>query len=216
MANFNEQLVYLAQVVGAMLLGAMVGLERKLRYKEAGLRTHALVSSGACLFMIISKYGFGGHYDGARVAAQIVTGIGFLGAGMIMYKKNSIQGLTTAAGVWVTAGIGMCVGGELYYLSIGATIAIVAFQFIMHLDIKFLKSKEHFTYKVKFISSSDEQTKIKEMFEVKNYNYISFHQENENLICTAHIRSDKVKTDNDLRDIINSDKNILYLEKLSD
>lgn len=216
MEQFYAQLIFLAQVAGAMLLGAMIGLERKLRYKEAGLRTHALVSGGACLLMIISKHGFSGSFDGARVAAQIVTGIGFLGAGMIMYKKHSIQGLTTAAGIWVTAGIGMCVGGELYYLSIGATLIIVIFQYVMHLNIRFLKSKEFYTYKIKFVSKTDEQAKIKELFGVKSYHQITFQNEQQKLMCSCQIRSDKVKSDAELKEMMDKNNFIISIEKISD
>ena len=80
-------------------MGFLIGLERKFRYKEAGIRTHTIVSIGAALMMIISRHAFGSEADSARVAAQIVAGIGFLGAGIIVYKKNVVHGLTTAAGV---------------------------------------------------------------------------------------------------------------------
>ena len=100
----------------AGVLGAIIGLDREYRAKEAGFRTHFLVSLGSALFMVISQYGFeevaeanGANYDGARVAAQIVSGIGFLGAGTIIFHKQFIRGLTTAAGMWATAGIGMAV-----------------------------------------------------------------------------------------------------------
>jgi putative Mg2+ transporter-C (MgtC) family protein len=215
MEFFIKQMFFLLQVAGAMLLGAMIGLERKLRYKEAGLRTHALVSGGACLLMIVSKHGFSGNFDGARVAAQIVTGIGFLGAGMIMYKKHSIQGLTTAAGIWVTAGIGMSVGGELYYLSVGATLVIVTFQFVMHLDIKFLRSKEFFTYKVNFYSKADEQTRIKDLFGVKDYYHVSLNYEQDKLVCSGYIRSDKIKSDIELKEIMEKNDYIISVEKVS-
>mgnify|MGYP000976643194 CR=1 FL=1 len=216
MEQIYEQLIFLAQVAGSMLLGAMIGLERKLRYKEAGLRTHALVSGGACLLMIVSKHGFTGDFDGARVAAQIVTGIGFLGAGMIMYKKHSIQGLTTAAGIWVTAGIGMCVGGELYYLSLGATLVIVIFQYVMHLNIRFLRSKEFYTYKIKFLVKTDEQVKIKDLFGAKNYYHIAFQNEQQKIICSGYIRSDNIKTDTELKEIMDNNSFILSIEKISD
>lgn len=116
----------------AGMLGAVIGLDREYRAKEAGFRTHFLVSLGSALFMIISQYGFeevvkanGANYDGARVAAQIVSGIGFLGAGTIIFHKQFIRGLTTAAGLWATAGIGMAVGGGMYFLGVAATILVL-------------------------------------------------------------------------------------------
>ncbi len=96
------------RLVAAMLLGGIIGLEREYRSKDAGFRTHFLVALGAALFTIISQYGFNdGVKDTSRVAAQVVSGIGFLGAGLIVFQKNSVRGLTTAAGLWVTAAIGM-------------------------------------------------------------------------------------------------------------
>lgn len=116
----------------AGMLGAIIGLDREYRAKEAGFRTHFLVSLGSALFMVISQYGFGAviaaegaNYDGARVAAQIVSGIGFLGAGTIIFHKQFIRGLTTAAGLWATAGIGMAVGGGMYFIGVAATVLVL-------------------------------------------------------------------------------------------
>jgi putative Mg2+ transporter-C (MgtC) family protein len=104
----------------ALVLSAAIGLEREIRQKHAGLRTHTLVGVGAALFMLISKYGFTDVLeprlvvlDPSRVAAQIVTGVGFLGAGLIFVRRNSVRGLTTAAGIWVTAAIGSAAGAGL-------------------------------------------------------------------------------------------------------
>ena len=104
----------------ALLLTAAIGLEREMRQKSAGLRTHTLVGVGAAVFMLISKYGFDDVpqpgrvvLDPSRVAAQIVSGIGFIGAGIIFVRRGSVRGLTTAAGVWVTAAIGAAGGAGL-------------------------------------------------------------------------------------------------------
>ncbi len=112
----------------ALLLSAIVGLEREIRQKSAGLRTHTLVGVGAALFMLISKYGFDDVLepgrvvvDPSRVAAQIVTGIGFLGAGIIFVRRDAVRGLTTAAAIWVTAAIGACAGAGLPILAAVAT-----------------------------------------------------------------------------------------------
>ena len=113
----------IVRLLVAGLFGGVIGIDRTYREKEAGLRTHFLVAVGSALFMIISQYGFGdvhglndGRYDGSRVAAQIVTGIGFIGAGSIIFHKRMIRGLTTAAGLWTASGIGMAVGGATAYL----------------------------------------------------------------------------------------------------
>jgi len=108
----------------ALLLSAAIGLEREIRQKDAGLRTHTLVGIGAALFMLISKYGFGDVLqaglvvlDPSRMAAQIVTGIGFLGAGLIFVRRDAVRGLTTAAAVWVTAAVGAAAGAGLLVLA---------------------------------------------------------------------------------------------------
>lgn len=114
--------------------GIIIGFERTTRYKEAGIRTHAIVALGAALLMLISKFGFpeSGATDSARVAAQIVSGIGFLGAGMILVRRNTVSGLTTAAGIWTTSAVGMAIGAGMYTLGIATTIIIVGIQVVFH------------------------------------------------------------------------------------
>jgi len=99
----------------ALLLGGIIGIEREYRSKDAGFRTHFLVAMGSALFCIVSQYGFGIDLkDSSRVAAQVVSGIGFLGAGTIIFQKNVVRGLTTAAGLWVTAAIGLACGTGMF------------------------------------------------------------------------------------------------------
>lgn len=99
----------------ALLLGGIIGIEREYRSKDAGFRTHFLVAMGSALFCIVSQYGFGIDLkDSSRVAAQVVSGIGFLGAGTIIFQKNMVRGLTTAAGLWVTAAIGLACGTGMF------------------------------------------------------------------------------------------------------
>ncbi|MCK8563214.1 MgtC/SapB family protein [Yersinia ruckeri] len=119
----------LLRIALAGALGGLIGIERQLRFKEAGLRTHILVGIGSAMFMIVSKYGFDdllalGHvsFDPSRVAAQVVSGMGFLGAGTIMIQKQMVKGLTTAAGMWVTAAIGLVIGSGLYEIGIYGTL----------------------------------------------------------------------------------------------
>jgi putative Mg2+ transporter-C (MgtC) family protein len=113
----------------AVVLGMIIGAERIYAHKQAGMKTHALVSLGASLFVIISeliavKYGNTAGVDPTRIASQIIVGIGFLGAGSIMLQGNRLLGLTTAGGLWVTAGIGMAVGFGFYSLAIIATVIV--------------------------------------------------------------------------------------------
>ena len=108
------------RVIVASVLGYMIGYERKNRDKSAGMRTHAIVALGAALMMVVSKYGFYDveKVDSSRVAAQIVSGVGFLGAGVIFVRNNTVSGLTTAAGLWTTAGVGMAVGAGKYGIGV--------------------------------------------------------------------------------------------------
>lgn len=129
----------LARIFLAGICGAVIGYERKNRNKEAGIRTHMIVSLGAALIMVVSKYGFsdilgdaGIALDPSRIAAQIVTGVGFLGAGMIFLRKNTVSGLTTAAGIWATSAIGMAIGSGLYIIGVLTTLLIVVIQILLH------------------------------------------------------------------------------------
>jgi putative Mg2+ transporter-C (MgtC) family protein len=133
-----EGLPQLGELGLALLLSAIVGVEREVRQKSAGLRTYTLVGVGAAVFMLISKYGFSDVLvpgrivvDPSRVAAQIVTGIGFIGAGLIFVRQDAVRGLTTAAAIWVTAAIGAAAGAGLPLLAVVATAAylIIAIGF---------------------------------------------------------------------------------------
>jgi len=110
------------RLITAALLAACLGFERQSRHKSAGLRTNILIGIGAALFTIMSSEIAGPGGDPARIAAQIVTGIGFLGAGAIMRTDSGIQGLTTAATVWVNAAVGVAAGGGAYHLAVIATV----------------------------------------------------------------------------------------------
>lgn len=132
---------FLLRILAACACGAIIGFERSKRFKEAGIRTHIIVCCAAALVMIISKYGFAdlvgenigtGTTDPARLAAQIITGVSFLGAGIIFRNGNTIKGLTTAAGIWATAGIGLAIGSGMYVLGAFVTVVVAVLQIIMH------------------------------------------------------------------------------------
>jgi putative Mg2+ transporter-C (MgtC) family protein len=118
----------LFELGSALVLSALIGLERELRQKSAGLRTHALIGFGAALFMLVSKYGYTDVLadkvvlDPSRVAAQIVSGIGFIGGGLIFVKRDLVRGLTTAAAVWLTTAVGMAAGAGLPILAVATTL----------------------------------------------------------------------------------------------
>jgi putative Mg2+ transporter-C (MgtC) family protein len=123
-----DEIPLLVELGTALLFSSLIGLEREIRAKSAGLRTHALVGVGAALFMLVSKYGFGDllafdrvSFDPSRVAAQIVSGIGFIGGGLIFVRRDAVRGLTTAATVWVVAAVGMACGSGLVVLAAATT-----------------------------------------------------------------------------------------------
>ncbi|MCR5152508.1 MAG: MgtC/SapB family protein [Prevotella sp.] len=127
-------LEFILRIFCAAVLGGLIGLEREYRDKAAGFRTHFLVALGSALFMIISAYGFGDvmatdnpniRLDVSRIAAQVVSGIGFIGAGTIIFQKNAVRGLTTAAGVWVVAAIGLACGAGMYVLAAVSTLLVL-------------------------------------------------------------------------------------------
>ncbi|WP_416435079.1 MgtC/SapB family protein [Lactococcus lactis] len=139
--TFLTQLDWLIRLILAGVCGYAIGYERNSRSKNAGTRTHLIVALSAALMIIVSKYGFmdiisthGVNLDPSRIAAQIVSGIGFLGAGMIFVHNQSVNGLTTAAGIWATSGIGMAIGSGLYFIGIVATLLI------LHQNYRWIKS----------------------------------------------------------------------------
>lgn len=194
------------RIVLACIVGLAIGLERRNRNKLAGVRTHAIVAFGAALMMVVSKYGFADvpNYDASRVAAQIVSGIGFLGTGIIIIRNSSVSGLTTAAGLWATAGVGMCIGAGQYFLSISSAILLICMQIAMH-KVGFL-ANEPYACKMKMsLSSLDKVETVKQLIK-------------EEKICIAMIKLNKssdgtVKLEMDLLFPAKYDK-IAFLEKL--
>ncbi len=135
-----DNLEFFIRIVLAAILGALVGLERSKRQKEAGVRTHCIIACTSALFMILSKYAFVDLVgvdglrgaDPARIAAQVVSGISFLGAGVIFKNGNSIRGLTTAAGMWGTAAVGMAIGAGMYWVGLIEAAVLVGIQIVLH------------------------------------------------------------------------------------
>lgn len=138
-----EELLCLVRVIVAAICGAAIGFERSRRQKEAGIRTHVIVALGSALVMIVSKYGFFDmleiesisgvlKIDPSRVASNIITGIGFIGAGVIFVRGTSVKGLTTAAGIFATAAVGMAIGAGLYVIGVLTALVLFLFQLLLH------------------------------------------------------------------------------------
>ncbi|MCX5632597.1 MAG: MgtC/SapB family protein [Phycisphaerae bacterium] len=139
--NMEVNWLDVVSLLAAAVLGGIIGLERELRGKPAGLRTNILICLGSCVFTIISTSLSSGS-DPGRIAAQIVTGIGFLGAGAIIHSGAGIHGLTTAAGIWVVASVGMACGARMYFLAIvAAFVSLIILLLLPPFEKKFRKDQ---------------------------------------------------------------------------
>lgn len=165
---------YIIRMLVACFCGAVIGLERSRRQKDAGIRTHMIVALGAALIMVVSKYGFfdllqyeGLRADASRIASNVVTGVGFLGAGVIFVRDVSIKGLTTAAGIWTTAGVGLAIGAGMYSVAVAATLLMVISQFILHRYFSKLENTAN-EFTVVVTDSKDSVKNLKDKLASKN------------------------------------------------
>lgn len=208
-----DELQMLLRLLLSVFLGFSIGYERKLRFKEAGIRTHTIVCVGSALMMVVSMYAFGEDADQARIAAQIVSGVGFLGAGMIVYKRHEVHGLTTAAGVWATAGVGMACGGGMWILAVGATAILIVAQCLFHLNIRFFKSKRYYSIKIEFIQVSDENRKIKDIFGTDRFNELIIRREGNQVVYSATLNTDKEFSSTYLNSVVLDNPFVLSIER---
>lgn len=189
---------FIVRMLVSVVCGFAIGLERKSRSKEAGIRTHAIVCLASCLFMILSKYLTaplfsdisGNSFDGdaTRIAAQVVTGIGFLGAGIIMYRRDVMHGLTTAAGVWATSAIGMAIGGGFIVTGVCATAIILLLQLIFHLPIKAFTTRHIALIKMQiWVENDDVLNQILKKLGTNKVSSYKVKQVGESLIATVEV-----------------------------
>lgn len=199
----------------ALVLGFAIGLERRINSKEAGIRTHAIVCVGSALMVVISKYGFAGmSFDASRIAAQIVSGIGFLSVGIIMVRQKEVRGLTTAAGIWATAGVGMAAGAGLYIVAAGATIILVLAQCLFHSRYKIFNIKQMYRLNIVFRQTSGEEAKIKEIFHVKHFYSFNVREDGNDSVCEASISTDVMYSSEKLIEIRNDHPFIISIERI--
>ena len=215
MENIIEELQHLISVMAAVVLGFAIGYERKLRFKEAGIRTHTIVCAGSALIMVVSKYGFGdsAEADASRVAAQIVSGIGFLGAGIIIYRKHEIHGLTTAAGVWATSGVGMTAGAGLYIVAAGATVILIAVQCLFHMNCKLFRTKKYFQIKICFLNGGEECGKVKELFQTDRFNRLVIERKGKETLYHATLNTGEEYSSAQLQEIMAENPFIKSIER---
>ena len=190
---------FILRLALATMLGAIIGFEREYHAKEAGIRTHLLVALGACLFMILSVYGFDfmldrDHvsFDPSRIASQVVTGIGFIGAGTIILQKQMVRGLTTAAGLWVTAAIGLACGNGMFIIAAVTTVIVLVSLGLINVYLPYFSQKErHITFLVEDYGVMTEilERLRQEKITVLNYEmHKSAEENNGKMLVTLEIR----------------------------
>ncbi|MDO5408739.1 MAG: MgtC/SapB family protein [Eubacteriales bacterium] len=186
LAILMENALLFCRILGAAVCGILIGYERRSQNKVAGIRTHAILAVGAALMVVISKYGFGdaGSYDGSRIAAQIVSGVGFLGTGLIFVKHDNITGLTTSAGIWTTAGIGMAIGAGMFLIGFSTAFLVILLQKIFHRNSFFNKTSWNQGMTLEIKNGEEPIKRIKNILKKYDADVISVnrHFENEEII----------------------------------
>lgn len=222
--DWNERLLELiVRLIISVVCGFAIGYERKTRSKEAGIRTHTIVCMAAALMMIVSKYGFNDQIpntdgvrggDSARIAAQVVSGIGFLGAGIIFYKRDLLHGLTTAAGIWATAGIGLAIGAGMLVTGVVCTILLVLLQVILHRPLKIMKGRVITTLRMTVaMDSADVVDRIQYIFGAKKFLKFKTVNSGENIGAEIELVTEKSFTVKELYEISKNNSFIKSLEK---
>ncbi len=178
--SLGQYIEFAIRITVACICGGAIGYERTKRLKDAGIKTHIIVCCAAALVMIISKYGFADlgssglgdslgvrGADPARIAAQVIGGISFLGAGVIFHYGNTVKGLTTAAGLWATAGIGMAVGSGMYVIGVFATVLITTLQFVIQKSGRF-DTISTYSLKIKVKNSNEFKNELQRYIKQQN------------------------------------------------
>lgn len=209
----GNEMEFVLRLVISCICGGAVGYERSRRRKEAGIRTHILVALGASMMMIVSKYAFFDvlayrdiTVDASRIAANVITGISFLGAGVIFVRGVSIRGLTTAAGIWTTAGAGLAIGGGLYIVGIATTILVLAIQIVMHNTLRKWDGPVYETISVTFYEElTDGLSLIKRELATRNiliHNIRMEKQEDKTIAITLQVSRDNDATCAELAEVL--------------
>lgn len=206
----------------AAVCGLIIGYERNNRLKEAGMRTHMIVAVGSALIMIVSKYGFGDvlflhsySIDPSRIAAQIVSGVGFLGAGIIFEHRKAVSGLTTAAGIWATAGIGMAIGADLYFVGIVATFLVLFIQILLHKRLQWLHLPTSEQIDIEFSEKADAISFVQTKFGESNIKILNLkvkRTHHKSLLVTLFVKLPPNFSTSKLMDLFKDNPHILSIE----
>ena len=211
-----DQLMWLINSFLGGILGLLIGLERSKRLKEAGMGTHFIVGFASALLTCISlSFKTGEYGDGARIAAQIISGIGFLGAGMIFFRRETLHGLTTAAGVWATSAIGMCAGRGMYILAVGATVIVLIVQSILHTKSIRQVNRQRLLL-LKFVDDGVVSDQIRTYFGVEQFYRYKVSRKEDGLHVEAVVRPIKNYHAEELNQLLLEHPNVLSIERLED
>ena len=220
-SDFASSAPFMVRMLISSVCGALIGLERSKRQKDAGIRTHILVSLGAALIMIVSKEGFydvlshpGIGLDPSRLASNVITGISFLGAGVIFVKNLSIRGLTTAAGIWATAGVGLAIGAGMYTVGVATTLYMLLFQFVLH---KFFTRLENTSneFTVTLVNSATAVKEFKDILANRNIAIQSLKMEKNNdstMTLTLLIKKSRTITMDEIFLMIEENENVIEVD----
>ena len=216
-----NQVELVVRLLVAAFCGFAIGYERKNRFKNAGIRTHMIVALGSALIMIVSKYGFfdilnlkNMALDPSRVAAQIVSGVSFLGAGAILVRHNNVNGLTTAAGVWTTAAVGMAIGAKLYIIGLSATVLYQCIQVLLHHHYRWLPGGDNGILTIRIRNEGYDMEHMRQTlgkYHIKVLN-VSIKHEGDEVKMTLHVES---KANEDMRRLLTfyaDNPNIISIE----
>ena len=228
--SLMQNLDFVIRILVACLCGFVLGVERSRSFKEAGVRTHMIVCAGAALIMIVSKYGFADltsaskeMYNGtrgadpARLAAQVVSGVGFLGAGMIFKNGGSVTGLTTAAGIWAAAGIGLAIGSGMYVVGILVTVAIASIQMLMHIVTVGADAYKHCNIDILVERLFDFDEKFRDLMKQYGATLVEFRitREVNGIRYNATLKSKKAITSDDVSAVLAGNAEVIEISVLS-
>ena len=224
--DLNDHIVdFLLRLVVAAICGFAIGYERTARSKEVGIRTHTIVCMAAALIMIVSKYAFGDipvgselaagtrGADSARIAAQVVSGIGFLGAGIIIYRRDMLHGLTTAAGIWLTAGIGLALGAGMYVIGVVSAAILVFLQIFLHKAFWTVKYRMIYTFRLTLKMSDGAMEKIHEIFDEKKILKFKTSQKEDGIVAEVELATRKAFTEEEIYNLTKDYDFIMQIEK---
>ena len=210
----------LIRVAFAIVAGLIIGIDSNNRLKDAGIKTHTLLCMTACLLMIISKYGFyelskfeGIQYDASRVSSTIISGLCFIGAGMVFYKQNTVKGLTTAVSLCLTIAIGMCFGSGLIITGFVVVIVDVILQFVLHKNIGLFKHNKLIVLNAKFYAEDGYIERFKKIFEIDHFEHFKMIKEDDKTIIEVEFLYKIKISSEEIFEITKNEPQIIMIEK---